>query len=61
MMMDRIATLQQRLAQYEQVKRFTLLPHHFSMESGELTSTLKLKRPVINKNFRDIIEKMYEE
>lgn len=61
MMMDRISTLQQRLAQYEQVKRFTLLAHHFSMESGELTNTLKLRRPIINKNFKDVIEKMYEE
>ena len=40
MMMERIETLQQRLAPYEQIKRFTLLAHHFSMESGELTNTL---------------------
>ena len=58
---ERIETLQQRLAPYEQVKKFTLLPHHFSMETGELTNTLKLKRPVIYKNFKDIIDKMYEE
>ena len=35
--------------------------HHFSMENGELTNTLKLKRPVIYKNYHDDIEKMYEE
>lgn len=58
---ERIDTLQQRLAPYEQVKTFTLLAHHFSMESGELTNTLKLKRSVINKNFKDIIDKMYED
>ena len=34
---------------------------HFSMENGELTNTLKLKRNVINKNFKDVIDKMYEE
>lgn len=60
MMMERISTLQQALAHYEQIKRFTLLPHHFSMESGELTNTLKLRRPVIYKNFKEVIDKMYE-
>jgi hypothetical protein len=61
MMRDRIETLQQHLAQYEQIKRFTLLAHHFSMESGELTNTLKLKRSVVIKNFSNIINAMYEE
>lgn len=61
MMMERVETLQQQLAHYEQVKRITLIAHHFSMESGELTNTLKLRRPVIYKNFKDVIEKMYAE
>lgn len=61
MMRERIDTLQQRLAPYEQIKRFTLLPHHFSMESGELTNTLKLKRSVVNRRYQDVIDKMYEE
>lgn len=61
MMLDRILTLQQSLAHYEQVKRITLVPHHFTMERGELTNTLKIKRPAINKNYKDIINKMYEE
>lgn len=61
MMMERINTLQQQLAHYEQVKRITLLPHHFSMERGELTNTLKLKRMVINQNYKAEIDKMYEE
>ena len=60
MMMERIETLQQGLAHYEQIKRFTLLPHHFSMESGELTNTLKLRRAVIYKNYAEVIDKMYE-
>ncbi|MGN1263174.1 MAG: AMP-dependent synthetase/ligase [Prevotella sp.] len=61
MIMERIDTIQQQLAHYEQIKRFTLLPHHFSMERGELTNTLKLKRRVINDNYKDEINKMYEE
>ena len=61
MMKERIDTLQQQLAHYEQIKRFTLLPHHFSMEKGELTNTLKIKRRVLNENYKREIEKMYEE
>ena len=61
MMMERINTLQQQLAHYEQVKRITLLPHHFSMERGELTNTLKLKRRVINENYKAEIDRMYED
>ena len=57
----RIDTLQQQFAHYEQIKRFTLLPEPFSMERGELTNTLKLKRSVVAKNYSEQIEKMYEE
>ena len=59
MMKERIDTLQQQLAHYEQVKRFTLLPHHLSMEKGELTNTLKIRRRVLNENYKEQIEKMY--
>lgn len=61
MLMERVNILQQHLAYYEQIKRITLLPHHFSMEAGELTNTLKIRRPVINKNYKAEIDKMYEE
>ena len=61
MMKERIDTLQQQLAHYEQIKRFTLLPHHFSMERGELTNTLKLKRRVLNENYKKEIDAMYAE
>ena len=60
MITERIDTLQQQLAQYEQVKRFTLLPQPFSLERGELTNTLKIKRRVLNDNYSKEIEKMYE-
>ena len=61
MLTERIDTLQQQLAHYEQVKRFTLLPHAFSMERGELTNTLKIKRRVLNENYKAEIDKMYQE
>lgn len=61
MMKERIDTLLQGLANYEKIKRFTLLPHHFAMDTGELTNTLKMRRPVIYKKYKDIIDKMYEE
>ena len=57
----RIDTLQQPFAHYEQVKRFTLLSAPFSMERGELTNTLKLRRAVVAEHYKDLIEKMYEE
>ena len=61
MIKERIDTLQQQLAYYEQVKRFTILPKPFTMENGELTNTLKLKRRVVNENYKSAIDKMYEE
>ncbi len=59
MMKERIDTLQQQLAHYEQVKRFSLLPHHLSMEKGELTNTLKVRRRVLYENYKEQIDKMY--
>ena len=44
---------------FEQIKKFTLLPHAFSMETGELTNTLKIRRPIINQLYRAEIEAMY--
>ena len=61
MMKERIDTLQQTLSHYEQIKRFIILPKPFSMESGELTNTLKLRRQVVNKNYKEFIDKMYED
>lgn len=61
MMSERIDTLQQSLASYEKIKRFTLISHHFSLETGELTNTLKIKRPAIYKNYKELIDKMYQE
>lgn len=56
---ERISELQANFARFEQIKRFTLLPRAFSMETGELTNTLKIRRPVINQLYRAEIEAMY--
>lgn len=56
---ERIEHLQEGLAGFEKIKRFTLLPREFTIESGELTNTLKIRRPIINHNYADEIEAMY--
>lgn len=58
---ERIDTLQQDLAYFEQVKRFTLLSEPFSIDNGELTNTLKVKRNVVYDHYKEEIEAMYVE
>ena len=52
---------QSELATFEKIKRFTLLPAPFTMESGELTDTLKLRRRVVSEHYAEQIEAMYAE
>lgn len=59
MLTERIERLQKGFANFEKIKRFTLLPKEFSIESGELTNTLKLRRPIINRLYANEIEAMY--
>ena len=59
MIESRIAELQKNFASFEQIKKFTLLPHAFTMERGELTNTLKVRRSIINKIYKKEIELMY--
>ena len=61
MISERIETLQQQLANYEKIKCFKLLTKPFTMEAGELTNTLKIRRAVLNKNYANEIEEMYKE
>ncbi len=49
-----------KLARYEQIKRFTLLPHKFTVEQGHLTSTMKIRRNVISNLYAEVIEAMYD-
>jgi len=54
-----IDTLNRSLAQFEQIKRFTVISRDFSIADGEMTPTLKMKRNVIESRFKDVIDSMY--
>tara|TARA_B100000287_G_C20307229_1_gene652335 strand:- start:18 stop:662 length:645 start_codon:yes stop_codon:yes gene_type:complete len=53
--------LNQNFSNPEQIKKFSILPRDFSIDEGELTPTLKIRRKQINDNWADIIDKMYSE
>ncbi|SNR53592.1 AMP-dependent synthetase/ligase [Lutibacter flavus] len=57
----RFEELQKEFSMFEKIKKFTLLPKEFSIEAGEITATLKLKRKVIQKKYEELIDKMYKE
>lgn len=57
----RIDEKNKQLAKYETIKRFAILPDDFSVESGELTPTLKIKRKVIAQKYRSIFDNFYAE
>ena len=56
-----IAARTQDLAQFEKIKRIALLEKELTLEGGELTPTLKVKRRVIDEKYRDVIDRIYEE
>ena len=58
-MMSQINEVQKGLASFEQIKRITLLPHHFSIMHGEVTNTMKVRRPIVAKRYAAEIEAMY--
>jgi len=55
-----IASLTASLVDYERIRRVALLPQEFTIDSGELTPTLKVKRRVIDERFGDLIEELYK-
>lgn len=59
MIAKRIERIQKGFANFEKIKRFTLLPKEFTIESGELTNTLKLRRAIINNRYAHEIDAMY--
>ena len=54
-----VKRLTAHLAQWETIKRFALLPEDFTFDNGNLTFTLKLKRRVVEQNYREVIDKLY--
>ncbi|MDR0769311.1 MAG: long-chain fatty acid--CoA ligase [Dysgonamonadaceae bacterium] len=56
---SRIAGMQDEFASFEQIKRFAILPYIFTIASGELTNTLKMKRNYILDKYQYVIDKMY--
>ncbi|MCB0730096.1 MAG: AMP-binding protein, partial [Ignavibacteriae bacterium] len=61
MMQLEFARFQKKLASYEKVRKFTLLEKPFSIENGEMTPSLKLKRNVIEERYKHLIDDMYKE
>ena len=59
--MSQIQNYQKDIADFEKIKRITLLPHHFSIMNGEVTNTMKVRRPVVARNYAGIIERMYSD
>jgi long-chain acyl-CoA synthetase len=51
--------IQKSLANYEKIRKFTLLDRPFTLETGEITPSLKIKRKVVEELYSDKIEKMY--
>jgi len=61
MFRKRFDELQENFSGFEKIKKFTLLPKEFTIAAGELTATLKLKRKIIAKKYKELIDKMYGE
>jgi long-chain acyl-CoA synthetase len=59
--MRQIDSLTKGLSKYEKVKRIALLDHELTVEAGELTPTLKVKRRVVDENYRALIDKIYSD
>ena len=60
-LLKEINKLNLKFSNPEQIKKFSILPRDFSIDEGELTPTLKIRRKQINDNWADTIDKMYSE
>lgn len=61
MFAKRLEVLQKEFSGFEKIKKFTLLPKEFTIDAGEITATLKLKRKVIQQKYKELIDKMYND
>lgn len=61
LIMKEINGVQSDLAQYEKIKKVALLPYHFSIMHGEVTNTMKVRRPIVAKRYAKEIEELYKE
>lgn len=59
--MEMVRDVNSKLARVEQVKKIKILPRPLSIEDGELTPTLKVKRAKVNQHFAELIDSIYEE
>jgi long-chain acyl-CoA synthetase len=55
-----MSQLHKKLANYERVRKFKLLEKPFTLESGEITPSLKIKRKFVEERYQHLIEEMYE-
>ena len=61
MMMKEVNSVQTDLAEFEKIKKIALLPYHFSIMNGEVTNTMKVRRPVVARRYAKEIDALYEE
>jgi len=56
-----IARVNRKLNRWEQIRKYELVPHPISVETGELTPTMKVKRFAVSDKYNELIESMYQE
>jgi long-chain acyl-CoA synthetase len=57
---DDMVQFQKKLANYERVRKFILLDRPFTIDSGEITPSMKIKRKIVEENYHNLIEMMYQ-
>ncbi|MEW6365347.1 MAG: long-chain fatty acid--CoA ligase [Acidobacteriota bacterium] len=60
-MLAEVNRMTPHLAQFERIKKIALLPRDFTIEDGEITPTMKVKRAAVDKKYRDVIDRLYAE
>jgi long-chain acyl-CoA synthetase len=60
LMMERVEQINQQLSNFERIKKVAILDHELSLETGQLTPSLKVKRRVVNEMYATLIESLYK-